>query len=237
MSWRSSQSPRPSRPSSSGSGGPPLLDPVLQGLIIATLTIGVVALGLAAALGGTLGQGGTQTGQTAPTAAPRPTAPPVATMPPAGTQPTAAPSGPATIPTEPLGPALASGSGQAITIGSAGDALAFDLTSVSVPNGLVTLTFVNNATAVQHNWVLVQGDDVVASAVNDAAQDQVRATRNAAGAVPPADTPGLLVSTHMLDAGDSTTFTFETPGPGTYKFICTFPGHYLAGMVGELVVN
>jgi uncharacterized cupredoxin-like copper-binding protein len=33
------------------------------------------------------------------------------------------------------------------------------------------------------------------------------------------------------------TFTFETPGAGTYEFICTFPGHYLAGMKGNLVVN
>lgn len=246
MSWRPSggSSPQSSPPSaprpSSDRGGPPLIDPSLQALIIATLVLGLVGLGLAAAFGGTLGQGGGQTAAQPAQPAARPTAPPVATeAPAAAAQPTTAPAagGEATIPTEPLGPALASGSGEAVTIGSDGDLLAFDQTEVTVPNGLVTLTFQNNATAVQHNWVLVDGGDDVAATVNDAAQAQVRVTRNAAGAVPPADTQGLLVATQMLDAGGNVTFTFETPGPGSYEFICTFPGHYLAGMKGNLVVN
>ncbi|HMQ29993.1 MAG TPA: plastocyanin/azurin family copper-binding protein [Chloroflexaceae bacterium] len=244
MSWRpSGGSTPPSRPPSAprSSGGPPLVDPSLQVLIIATLVLGLVGLGLAAAFGGTLGQGGQAAGQPAQQAQPAvlPTAPLVATAAPAAAaQPTAAPAaGGATIPTEPLGPALASGSGEAVTVGSDGDLLAFDQTEITVPEGLVTLTFANNATAVQHNWVLVDGGDDVASAVNDAAQAQVAATRNAAGAVPPADTPGLLVATQMLNAGESAEVTFETPGPGSYQFICTFPGHYLAGMEGTLIVE
>jgi uncharacterized cupredoxin-like copper-binding protein len=32
-------------------------------------------------------------------------------------------------------------------------------------------------------------------------------------------------------------FTFQTPGPGTYTFLCTFPGHFQAGMKGELTVQ
>lgn len=243
MSWRPSRGPAPQStppraPKAARGGGPSLLDPTLQALIIATLVVGLVGLGLAAAFGGALGQGGGQTAAqpaqpvAQPTAAPaaQPTAAPAA-------QPTAAPAGPAGIPTEPQGPALASGSGEAISIGSDGDLLAFDQTEVSVPSGLVTLTFSNNATAVQHNWVLVDGDDAVATTVNDAAQAQVQATRNAAGAVPPADTQGLLVATQMLNAGEGVSFTFEAPGPGTYEFICTFPGHYLAGMRGNLVVE
>ncbi len=260
MSWRPSgggdfkksspqkSSPQKRSPSPTGNGGsgksngPQLLDPTLQALIIAAVVVGLVGLGLAVALGGTLGQGGTQTASQ-PTAAPaRPTAAPVATAAPAATEAaaTAATSAPTTgggIPTEPIGPALASGSGTAITLNSDGDLLAFDQPNLSVANGLVTLTFNNTATAVQHNWVLVEGDDTAVNTVNDAAQAQVRVTRDAAGAVPPADTPGLLVALPMLNAGDSTTVTFQTPGPGTYQFICTFPGHYLAGMKGTLVVN
>lgn len=243
MSWRppGGSAPRPARPSNpSPGGGPPLIDPTLQAMMIACLVVGVIGLGLAVAFGGAFGQGTqaasqpAQSGQQAaqPTAAPavQPTAAPAA-------EPTAAPAAGGGIPTEPLGPALASGSGEAIAIGSDGDLLAFDQTEVTVPNGLVTLTFSNNATAVQHNWVLVDGDDAVATTVNDAAQAQVQATRNAAGAVPPADTAGLLVATQMLNAGDAVEVTFETPGPGSYQFICTFPGHYLAGMVGNLVVE
>jgi uncharacterized cupredoxin-like copper-binding protein len=41
----------------------------------------------------------------------------------------------------------------------------------------------------------------------------------------------------MINAGEELSVTFETPGPGTYAFLCTFPGHYQAGMVGELVVE
>ena len=136
-----------------------------------------------------------------------------------------------------LGPALATGSGTAITIGTDAVQLIFDQTSVSAPNGLITLTFQNLATAVQHNWVLVNGDDTVAEGVNNAAQEQSRATRNAAAAVPPADTSGLLVTSHMLNPGEEVTFTFQPPGPGSYTFICTFPGHYLAGMKGTLVID
>jgi uncharacterized cupredoxin-like copper-binding protein len=244
MSWRqsggfrpSTSPPRESRPE--GGGEPPLLDPALQALIVASLVVGLVGLGLMAAFGGMLGQGGQTAAQPAQPAA-RPTAAPVATAAPAAAaQPTAAPAagGAAEIPTEPYGPALASGSGTAVTIGTDAVQLIFDQDEITVPNGLVTLTFQNLAQAVQHNWVLVDGDDTVAEVVNDAAQDLSRATRSAEGAVPPPDTPGLLASSPMLNPGDEVTFTFQPPGPGTYEFICTFPGHYLAGMRGVLVVE
>lgn len=246
MSWRSSGGfnsksapPRPPRPDG-GDGDPPLLDPTIQALIVASLVIGLVGLGLMVAFGGNLGQGGGQTAAQPAQPAARPTAVPAATVAPAApaaTSAAAAPAAPAGIPTEPFGPAIASGTGTAVTIGTDAVQLIFDQAELTVPNGPVTLTFQNLAQAVQHNWVLVDGDDTVAEVVNDAAQDQSRATRSAEGAVPPADTTGLLVSSPMLNPGDEVTFTFEPPGPGTYEFICTFPGHYLAGMRGSLVVE
>ncbi len=236
MSWKGSGNFRSAGPRTGGNGpqslweggsagGPPLLP-----LIIATCVIGVVALVLAIALSGLSRTASAPAAQ--PTVAAQPTAAPAAA------QPTAAPAaGAAAIPTEAVGPALATGSGEAASLGSDGELLAFDQTSLSVPSGLVTLNFVNNSSAVQHNWVLVEGDATVAAAVNDAAQQQSSAARNAAAAVPLGDTPGLLAATPMVDPGASYSVTFETPGPGTYIYICTFPGHYLAGMVGELVVN
>lgn len=245
MSWRGSgnfrssgSSPRRTSGGARGgsvfdggsAGGPPLIT-----LIIACGVIGVV--GLALALAGVRIGGTSAPVAGAPTAIPAPTAAPTAA--PAAAAPTAAaPAAPAGIPTEPLGPALASGTGEALTISSDGDQLKFAPVSLTASaNTVYSLTFSNTATAVQHNWVLVSGDVSVADAVNNAAQAQVAATRNAAGAVPPADTAGLLVSTQMLNAGESVTVSFTTPGPGTYKFLCTFPGHYLAGMQGDLVVN
>jgi azurin len=99
---------------------------------------------------------------------------------------------------------------------------------------LVTLTFNNiNDLGVQHNWVLVDGGADVATAVNTAASG------NAAELfTPPAGTADGLAWTAMVNAGDSGSVTFRTPAaPGTYLFICTFPGHYAAGMIGDFVVE
>lgn len=145
--------------------------------------------------------------------------------------------GAAEIPTEPYGPALASGQGTPVELGTDVSLLIFDREEITVPNGLVTLTFKNMAEAVQHNWVLVNGGDDVAKEINAAAQAQSRAARSAEGALPPADTPGLLLATPMLNPGEEITVTFQPPGPGTYEFICTFPGHYEAGMRGKLIVR
>lgn len=253
MSWKAPGGFRPRSPRPGGSsgdtgsvfsggsaGGPSLLV-----LIVAALAVGLVGLGLAVAFGGGTGQ---STATTAPQPTARPTTPPAVLPTAAATaaaqpttaaaQPTSAPTGGAAgIPTEPLGPAVASGSGTPVELGTDVALLIFNQEQITVPSGLVTLTFKNLAEAVQHNWVLVDGGDDVATAVNDAAQAQSRATRSAAGSVPPADTPGLLVAVPMLDPGGQVTVTFQTPPPGTYEYICTFPGHYVAGMRGKLIVQ
>nr|1OV8_A Chain A, Auracyanin B [Chloroflexus aurantiacus]1OV8_B Chain B, Auracyanin B [Chloroflexus aurantiacus]1OV8_C Chain C, Auracyanin B [Chloroflexus aurantiacus]1OV8_D Chain D, Auracyanin B [Chloroflexus aurantiacus]1QHQ_A Chain A, PROTEIN (AURACYANIN) [Chloroflexus aurantiacus] len=123
---------------------------------------------------------------------------------------------------------------QTVEVRAAPDALAFAQTSLSLPaNTVVRLDFVNqNNLGVQHNWVLVNGGDDVAAAVNTAAQNNADALF-----VPPPDTPNALAWTAMLNAGESGSVTFRTPAPGTYLYICTFPGHYLAGMKGTLTVT
>lgn len=234
MSWKGSGDfrggstrPKPapsSSPSSTGPGPSSVWDagsaggPSLLALIVAACVTGLVGLGLAAAFGGAFSVAST------------PAAP-------AAAQPTAAPAAAASAPTEPIGPALASGSGEAVSLSSDGDATRFAQDRIEVPNGLVTLTFANTGIAVQHNWVLVEGGQDVAAAANDAAAAAAASARSADAAVPPADTPGLLVATQQIQPGSEVTVTFETPGPGTYTFLCTFPGHFAGGMVGELVVN
>jgi plastocyanin len=37
--------------------------------------------------------------------------------------------------------------------------------------------------------------------------------------------------------GQSSVMTFEAPGPGVYKVLCTVPGHEQLGMVGQLIVE
>ncbi|MBX0327152.1 auracyanin, partial [Oscillochloris sp. ZM17-4] len=78
----------------------------------------------------------------------------------------------------------------------------------------------------------------VAQTIDEAAATAMAKARNAAGAVPPADTPGLLAAMPIINPGETGTMTFTAPTkPGTYIFLCTFPAHYAGGMAGELVVN
>ena len=57
------------------------------------------------------------------------------------------------------------------------------------------------------------------------------------------DQPGLdaqimLAATQLAGNGETVEVTFDAPKTaGRYDFVCSFPGHYLAGMRGVLVVN
>jgi plastocyanin len=209
---------------SGGSAGGPSLQIFIGAALLAglVLLIGVVGFNLS---------GGT------------PAAPPIAV------QPTVAPAPqPTAVPTEapaaqPEAPA-AGGGGPLIEAGQPeltlellpeSMALAFVETELRVPaNTLVELIFDNeNALGVQHNWVLIDGGTAIADVVNAAAG------ANAAELfAPPAGTDGALAWTAMLNVGEVGDITFRTPSePGTYLYICTFPGHYIAGMVGDLVVE
>jgi plastocyanin len=121
-----------------------------------------------------------------------------------------------------------------LTLAPDANALAFAETELTAPaNTVVRLLFENqNELGVQHNWVLVNGGDDVAAAVNDAAQGN-----SGALFVPPPGTDDALAYTAMLNAGENGEVVFTTPEAGTYAYICTFPGHYLGGMVGVLTVE
>lgn len=49
----------------------------------------------------------------------------------------------------------------------------------------------------------------------------------------------MLASTPLAGAGETVEVTFRAPStaPGTYTFLCSFPGHFAAGMRGTLVVK
>ena len=244
MSWRPSGDSRSSAPSplaSGPDGGPPVLDPALQGLIIAAFVVGLVGLGLMAAFGGALGTAQTGTAPTsaaagAPTsaAAAAPTTAAAAPTAAGAAAPTAAAAG---VVTAPFGSALATGTGTPLSLSTDPAQLVFSQPALTVKSGLVNLTYTNGATAVQHNLVLVNGDTTVAEAVNTAAAAQVTRQTGGAGSVPPATTPNLLFGMQMLNPGEKATITFQTPPPGTYTFFCTFPGHFIAGMEGKLTVT
>ncbi|MBA3468159.1 MAG: cupredoxin domain-containing protein [Herpetosiphonaceae bacterium] len=124
----------------------------------------------------------------------------------------------------PAGAAPAAGGDTALTSSSAeGATLAYAETTLEADAGSVTLTF-NNKGIVPHNWTLVnQGDeDKAATEAQTAAPDYKYAA--------------AIAQTKMLNGSESDTITFDV-GPGTYTYICTFPGHYISGMKGTLVVK
>ena len=129
------------------------------------------------------------------------------------------------------GGGAAGGSGGPLAITPDGENLAYKPATLSAKAGApVTVDFSNVSTAQQHNWVLVNGGDDVAGKVDEEA--------TAAGAPDyiPADKANIIAASKILAPGGKETISFTAPAAGTYTFLCTYPGHYAAGMKGTLTV-
>ena len=112
------------------------------------------------------------------------------------------------------------------------DQMKFDKKIIRVSsNQKVTLTLNHNgrfpAISMGHNFVLIKKDvDVNEYALRAAG------ARNSEY-IPEGNNE--IAYTKMLGGGESDTITFDAPEPGTYIFICSFPGHYQL-MMGEFIV-
>ncbi len=118
-----------------------------------------------------------------------------------------------------------------IEIGSVGDTMAFDKTKLTVPTGSkVHLVLKNRGTlpVMTHNWALVKKG----TEARVAAEGLEKAATS--GYIVPGE--DVLAYTPMAAPGKSVEVTFDAPAPGTYPYICTYPGHYVV-MKGELTVT
>jgi uncharacterized cupredoxin-like copper-binding protein len=79
----------------------------------------------------------------------------------------------------------------------------------------VTLNLTNSGT-VEHSWVLM--------------------SKTISGSFTDADKANVLFS-KTVPAGQKATVTFTAPAAGTYQVVCDVPGHFEAGMVGQLTVK
>jgi azurin len=88
------------------------------------------------------------------------------------------------------------------------------------------------ATVMTHNWVLLKlGSDP--KRFSDAAAMAV-----STGYIPAALKGEILAQTGMVGPGDKQEVVFTAPAkPGSYPYLCTFAGHWAAGMKGTLVVK
>jgi azurin len=85
--------------------------------------------------------------------------------------------------------------------------------------------------AMAHNVVVLKAGTDAAAFANASAMHR------AAGFIAPQLKDQVIAASALAGAGETVDVTFTVPAAGRYQFICTFPGHFVAGMVGTLVVS
>ena len=108
------------------------------------------------------------------------------------------------------------------------NAMRYDVGRIEAPSGsIVRLVMDNRATtsgAMIHNVVVLRDAGAIDRVGSAAARE--------ADHIP--DDPAIVAYTPLAGPGARTAVVFTMPPPGTYPFICTYPGHYTM-MQGTLV--
>ncbi|MGH8021212.1 MAG: plastocyanin/azurin family copper-binding protein [Opitutaceae bacterium] len=120
---------------------------------------------------------------------------------------------------------------------SGNDQMKFSVTRLEAKAGAtVRVVLTNTGTlpkvAMGHNFVLLKkGVDPVAYSMQAAAAQ-------ATDYVPAARSGDVIAHTRLIGPKEKAEVTFTAPTePGEYTYLCTFPGHFAAGMKGVLVVQ
>ena len=120
---------------------------------------------------------------------------------------------------------------------TATDAMKYSVTSIEAkPGEKITVKLTGQGAipkvAMAHNFVLL------AAKTDPAAFAQAAAMARATDFVPADKAAQVLASSKLAGAGETVEVTFAAPkAPGVYTYICTFPGHFAAGMKGTLTVK
>ncbi len=120
---------------------------------------------------------------------------------------------------------------------SATDALKYDIVTIAAKPGerihlvLKTVSALPKI-AMSHNFVILKPGTDQTAFLNACAQAHDH------DYLAPEFAAKVLVATKMAAGGETVEATFTAPtAPGSYPYICSFPGHMLAGMKGTLVVK
>ena len=126
--------------------------------------------------------------------------------------------------------------GKVVTVALAGnDMMQYNLKEIKVKAGRtikLTLTHsgVMEKAQMGHNFVLLKAGTDVGAFANKAS------TSAGSDYIPPSDKGSVIAHTKTIGGGETDTIEFAAPAPGTYDYICTFPGHS-AIMKGKLIVE
>jgi len=88
------------------------------------------------------------------------------------------------------------------------------------------------AGAMSHDWVLLKMNANASEVANKSSQSKSN------DYIAPSVKNEIIAHTGLVSGGNSGSVTFTVPQKtGSYEFLCTFPGHYMAGMKGKLIVK
>lgn len=155
---------------------------------------------------------------------------------PAEQAPAAAPTAPAAAPAPaPVVVEVAKPDANGIVHITGTDQMRYSATRIEVPAGQkVKIEFKNAGVlpkeVMGHNLnVLKAGSDIVAFATK-------AMTAKATDYLPQDALDQVIAHTKLLGPGESETIEFDLPAPGTYPYLCTFPGH-VGLMNGQLIAQ
>jgi len=118
-----------------------------------------------------------------------------------------------------------------------GDDMKYSVTTITATRGeALRIRLISKGTipkvAMAHNVVVLKLGTDILKLLTDGAPHR------ATDFIPPAMKDAVIAKTALAGPGETVQVTFTVPGkPGKYPFICTFAGHYQAGMKGTLVVK
>lgn len=117
------------------------------------------------------------------------------------------------------------------------DRMRYSVETITVaPGTSITLTLKTVSdipkSQMAHNWLLLKkGVDV-----NQFVSQSIQHKEN--GYIDPDQQGKIIAHTGMLGGGEQETISFLAPSEkGNYTYVCTFPGHFMAGMKGILKVE
>jgi len=117
------------------------------------------------------------------------------------------------------------------------DQMKYDVTTITAkPNEQLRVRLISKGTmpkiAMAHNFVLLQLGTSLVKFITAGAQSRQT------DFIPDEMKGQVIAKTALAGAGETVEVTFKVPGkPGSYPYVCTFPGHFQAGMRGNLVVK
>jgi azurin len=119
---------------------------------------------------------------------------------------------------------------------TAKDDMKYSLTTIEAkPGEQITVVLKPTGTmpkiAMSHNFVLLK-------AGTDATAFATAAATSGPTYMPAAQQASVLAASKLAGNGETVEVSFKAPAkPGSYTFLCTFPGHFQAGMKGTLTVK